>query len=112
MIELLRLSDLTNAAHYPQTVLNAIRQSVAILDEAYGLDRTRDGDGGLMLIAETAEEVQSLIQSLPWGDLPEYVEVVDSEFIRALYIVSSERSIELYLRRAYATKQMMEGLQE
>lgn len=110
MIEILRLSDLTKAAHYPQSVVDAIRQSVTILDEAYGIERTRDGDGGLMMIAEMAEEVQKIIQSLPWGDVPEYVEAVHSDYIRSMYLINNDRSIEVYLPKEWATQAMKEAM--
>jgi hypothetical protein len=110
MIEILRLSDLTSIKHYPNAVIETIKRSVEILDNAYGAERTRDGDGGLELIVESETELKNVIQSLPFGDLPEVVDEIHERFIRAIYLVSNERSISVMLPKEWATSQMSEVL--
>lgn len=112
MIEILRLSDLTRITHYPQVVVDTIRKSVAILDDAYGKDRSRDGDGGLELIVEKEEELANLIQSLPYGDLPEFAEVIHQDFLHAVYIVSNERSLDVFTPLEWATQAMKEAMSQ
>ena len=110
MIEILRLADLTKITHYPHAVVDTIRKSVTFMDAAYGNDRTRNGDGGLELIVETAEELQALLQTLPWGDVPETAEEIYPDFIHAIYILSNDRSISVSLPKKWATKAMLEVL--
>ena len=110
MIEILRKTDLTSITHYPKSVVDTIRQSVSNLDEAYGADRTRDGDGGLELIVETEDELRALIQSLPYGDLPESAEELAPDFIHAVYVVGNERTLDIFTPKKWATKSMLEEL--
>jgi hypothetical protein len=111
MIEILNLSDLAKITHYPRAVVETIRQSIINLDTAYGTDRTRDGDGGLELIVESEEELQSLIQTLPYGDTPECSEVIHRGYIRAVYVINNNRTIDVSLPRAWATQNMLEVLE-
>ena len=108
MIEILRQSDLVKITHYPKAVVDTIRESVRILDEAYGADRARDGDGGLEFVVESQEELQALLQTLPFGDCPEFAEEIYPNFLRVLYIISNERTIEICLPKEWATKSMLE----
>ena len=111
MIEILRQSDLAKVAHYPKSVVDEIRKSVAILDEAYGTDRTRDGDGGLVLIAETEADLFRLIQSLPWGDIPEVAELIDG-YVHALYLINNDRGLDIFTPKEWATKSMLEVMEK
>ena len=112
MIEILRLSDLTRITHYPKEVVEAIRKSVTLLDSAYGVTRTKEGDGDLEIIVETEAELQALIQSFYWGDVPEFAELVHQDFIRATYILTNDRGIEVYLPKEWATQAMKEVMEK
>ena len=108
MIEILRKSDITRITHYPKAVIETIRESVRILDEAYGTDRTRDGDGGLEFVIEKEAELQLLLQTLPYGDCPESAEEIYPDFLHVMYLVSNERTISVSLSKEWATKSMLE----
>ena len=110
MIEILRQSDLSKIAHYPKSVVDAIQQSITILDENYGTDRTRDGDGGLDLVIETESDLQSLMQTLFWGDVPEFSEIIDG-YVHALYLVNNDRGLDVFLPEEWATKGMKEAME-
>lgn len=112
MIEILRLSDLTKVTHYPHAVIETIRQSIVTLNEAYGADRTRNGDGGLELIVESEDELSTLLQTLPYGDLPEFAEVIHQDFLHAVYVVSDDRTIDVFLSKEWATQSMLEVMKK
>jgi len=112
MIEILRQSDLGKIAHYPHPVFERIRKNVTFMDAAYGADRTRDGDGGLELVFESEAELQPFLQTLPWGDSPETAEEIHPNFIHAIYIISNDRSISVSLPKKWATKSMLEVLEQ
>lgn len=110
MIEILRLSDLAKITHYPHAIVDTIRQSVINLDAVYGSSRTRDGDGGIEVIVESENELHALLQTLPFGDMPESVEVIHQDFLRAIYLINNDRSIDFFLPKEWATKKMLEVL--
>lgn len=110
MIEILRLSDLAKITHYPYDVVETIRQTVINMDSVYGSSRTSDGDGGIELIVESEDELHALLQTLPFGDIPESVEIVHQDFLHAIYLSNNERSVDVFLPKEWATKNMLEVL--
>ncbi len=110
MIEILKLSDITQVTHYPKAVVDTIRQFVLNMDTAYGSDRSRDGDGGVELIIESEDELLNVLQALPYGDTPESAEVVHRDFLHAVYIIHNDRSISIFLPIQWATTPMREVL--
>ena len=110
MIEILRKIDLARVAHYPREIVETIQNSIVRLDREYGTNRTRNGDGGLELIVESEEELCTLLKTLPFGDIPESVEVLHRDFLHVVYLISNERSISVCLPKKWATKSMLEVL--
>lgn len=89
----------------PVSVFTELVRSVAILDYEYGENRDYRVHGGYSLIAETAEDIREAKNYVDYESHPaEWVTSIDkvSGYLSALYILSNDFSIMLYLPAAVA----------
>ena len=91
-------SQLVELNNLSVEVIESIRETIAILDEAYGEERDIELDlGGYALIAENIIDIEILKQDKLQGLIPEYtdvIEVVNGEnYISSLYLISSDYAI-------------------
>jgi hypothetical protein len=99
--ELLKISNLN------KTMQKSIQSDIKILDENYGINRDIDKDlGGYVVILDVAEDITELNKSIKLSikeDIFEYAIIVDN-YIKALYILSSDFAVVLYIRKSIAPK--------
>ena len=96
----------------PISVFTELVRGTAILDYEYGENRNyRKDDGGYSLIAETAEDVEEIKKYVDYEThLCEWVTSIgkDSGYLSALFIMSNDFSIMLYLPSAVAPDVLLE----
>lgn len=97
MKKFISVKDL-NSVYLPITLQKSIFETLQILDNCYGKNRTDEQLGGYVLIVESNEDLSSLkdifkepIESV----MPEIVQRVDNNYIKALYILSSDFSVTI-----------------
>lgn len=70
-------SQLVELDNISVEVIENIRETIAILSEAYGVDRDIEIDlGGYVLIAENIVDIEVLKQEKLKGLIPEYTDVI------------------------------------
>ena len=113
MIKLGTLKDLDKYTCTLSEVKESIAETLTILDENYGAERSIDADlGGYVLIIETQADINELHASAKLDlteDIYEYVENV-GEYLKVLYLLSSDFAVVVYIRRDIATAEILAGL--
>ena len=113
MIKLGTLNDLDKYACVLSEVKESIVETLTILDENYGAERSIDADlGGYVLIIETQTDINELHAASKLDlteDIYEYVESV-GEYLKVLYLLSSDFAVVVYIRRNIATAEILAGL--
>ena len=101
------------AAKLPDSVFTELVRGIAILDCEYGEDRDYRNYGGYSLVAETADDVLSVKNYVDYeSHLCEWVTSIgkDSSYLSALFIMSNDFSIMLYLPAAIAPDAILREL--
>lgn len=112
MVGTMRETD-TLAEKLPDSVFTELIRGIAILDCEYGEDRDYRNYGGYSLIAETLEDVLSVKNYVDYeSHLCEWVTFIgkDSGYLSALFIMSNDFSIMLYLPAAIAPDAILREL--
>lgn len=102
------------AAKLPDSVFTELVRGIAILDCEYGEDRDYRNYGGYSLVAETADDVLSVKNYVDYeSHLCEWVTSIgkDSGYLSALFIMSNDFSIMLYLPSAVAPDILLEEVE-
>ena len=95
------LKDL-DEAHIGDWDLNmALHNYLSVLDENYGQDRNiYEDDGGFAIIIEDEEQLQEASAHVDLeGDIYEYIEEINENYICMLKLCNNEFSIMIYIRK-------------
>ena len=98
----------------PRRVADEVLCGLAVLDSEYGEDRNYFETGGYSLIAETEEDLlqarkifDDRIHSCEWA-----TRLGDSGYCSALYLLSNEFSVMLYIPIALANDDILENVED
>jgi hypothetical protein len=113
MIKLGTENEFFKIANLNKTMQKAIQGDIKILDENYGAERDIDKDlGGYVVILDVAEDITELNKSIKLSikeDIFEYALIVDN-YIKALYILSSDFAVVVYIRKSIAPKNIFKDI--
>ena len=98
MKKIYKESQLEELRNYPIEVIKSISETIEILDDNYGENRSIDNDlGGYIVIVENIVVIEILKQDKLQGLIPEYTDVIEcSEGVNwtsSLFLLSSDFSI-------------------
>lgn len=98
----------------PQRVIGEILRGLAVLEAEHGTRRDYFSSGGYSLIADTSEDLAKArevfddrIHKCEWA-----TKLSDSGFCSALYLLSNEFSVMLYIPIALANNDILENMEE
>lgn len=101
-------------SYLPQTVVGEVVRGLAILEAEYGLDRNYYEVGGYSLIADTHDDLSRAREI--FDDRKHYCEwstkLGDSGFCSALYLLSNEFSVMLYIPISLANEDILENMED
>ena len=93
IINIWKKQDLELVKELPTEVLATIEDTIEILDEDYGTERTTEDLGGYVAIVDKAG-IKQLKQKQLNGIIPEYIDEIEgAEYISALFLCSNDFSI-------------------
>lgn len=97
MINILRKDELASLDFLPREVAEVLENTLDVLNEAYGEERTLTDDGGYICIVETLEEVIKIKDEILKGLLYEFSDLIykDEEMVyhSTLYMLSNDYSL-------------------
>lgn len=98
----------------PQRVIGEVLRGLAILEAEFGIERDYFSSGGYSLIADTSEDLAKAreifddrLHKCEWS-----TKLGDSGFCSALYLLSNESSVMLYIPIALANDDILENMEE
>ena len=106
------LKDL-DEAHIGDWDLNmALHNYLSVLDENYGQDRNiYEDDGGFAIIIEDEEQLQEASAHVDLeGDIYEYIEEINENYICMLKLCNNEFSVMVYIRKVLCSDDILECL--
>ncbi|WP_195336306.1 hypothetical protein [Paraclostridium bifermentans] len=93
IINIWKKQDLNRVKELPIEVLSSIEDTIRILDENYGEERTVEDLGGYVVIVDEAG-IEEIKQYKLKGIAPEYIdEIEETEYISVLFLCSNDFSI-------------------
>lgn len=96
---ILKKQDLDLVTNLPKEVQSAIEETIEILDENYGTERTAEDLGGYVTIVDKAG-IKELKKHQLKGIIPEYIEEIEgAEYISALFLCSNDFSIVVICKK-------------
>lgn len=99
IINIWKKQDLDLVKEIPKEVLSTIEDTIEILDENYGTERTSEDLGGYVAIVDKAG-IKELKQYQLKGIIPEYIDEIEgAEYISALFLCSSDFSIVVICKK-------------
>ena len=100
MIKIGTVKEMDKIKTLPIKVVEAIKDSLVILDEAYGAKRNIEGDlGGFILVIENKKDIEAVkkMNLDIYKDIPEYVDkmLISSEemWVKALFLLSNDYAV-------------------
>lgn len=100
------------AIKLPRDVFNALFKSTVLLDYAYGPNRSYRASGGYSLIAETADDVESMRNAVDFTTHPcEWADRI-GDYVSALYLLNDDFSIVLFMPLPIAPEILLQELEE
>lgn len=96
----------------PEPAYTELVRSVAVLDAEYGEGRDWLTDGGCCVIVETADDLPALKQSIDYDLHPCEWATKQGEYLTALYIISNDYAIMVFMPIAAAPKAILEDLED
>lgn len=99
----------------PECAIGELLRCTAVLDAEYGAERDNLKSGGYTLIAETAEDVQTIKNTIDYDIHPcEWAEIIgkNNEYISALYLLNDDFSVVVLLPSAVAPEAVRKELEE
>lgn len=97
-----------------QKVLGEILRGLAVLEAEFGIERDYFSSGGYSLIADTSEDLAKVreifddrLHKCEWA-----TKLSDSGFCSALFLLSNEFSVMLYIPIALANDDILENMEE
>lgn len=100
------------ASRLPDEVFTELLRSAAVLDSEYGEDRDPCESGGYSIVAETADDLPALLETVNIDSHPcEWaMRVGSSGFISALYVFSNDYAIMVFMPQAIAPQTILNEL--
>ena len=100
--------------YLPKTVVGEVIRGLAVLEAEHGLDRNYLEVGGYSLIADTPDDLSRAREI--FDDRKHYCEwstkLGDSGFCSALYLLSNECSVMLYIPINLANEDILENMED
>lgn len=99
IINICKKQDLELVKELPTEVTSAIEDTIEILDENYGTERTAEDLGGYVAVVDKAG-IKELKQHQLKGIIPEYIDEIEgAEYISALFLCSNDFSIVVVCKK-------------
>lgn len=99
IINIWKKQDLNLVKELPTEVLSTIQDTIEILDEDYGTERTTEDLGGYVAVVDKAG-IKQLKQKQLKGIIPEYIDEIEgAEYISALFLCSNDFSIVVVCKK-------------
>ncbi|WP_428818119.1 hypothetical protein ACQR2L_19220 (plasmid) [Clostridium butyricum] len=102
MIELVHLGEIKKVDMLPREVQETVESILIILDEAYGESRTKNDDGGYVIVAERKEDFKAIEKNSylnPNNVIVEYADKIECSngeiYINSLILCNNDYSISL-----------------
>lgn len=90
IINIWKKQDLNLVKELPIEVLFTIEDTIEILDENYGTERTSEDLGGYVAVVDK-DGIEELKQDKLKGIIPEYIDEIEgAEYISALFLCSND----------------------
>ena len=108
------VSEIRNLKNlFPIEVLGQLFVCTAILDDAYGEERDYLRSGGYSLIAETAEDLQGIMEVIDLNTHPcEWADRLDDEYLSALYLLNDDFSVVVFMPITVAPPALLKELED
>ncbi|MBH6946633.1 hypothetical protein I6A93_02860 [Clostridioides difficile] len=99
IINIWKKQDLHLVKELPTEVISTIEDTIEILDENYGTERTAEDLGGYVAVVDKAG-IEELKQHQLKGIIPEYIDEIEgAEYISALFLCSNDFSIVVVCKK-------------
>ena len=99
IINIWKKQDLDLVKELPTEVISAIEDTIEILDENYGTERTAEDLGGYVAVVDKAG-IEELKQHQLKGILHEYIDEIEgTDYISVLFLCSSDFSIVVICKK-------------
>lgn len=99
IINILKKQDLGLVKELPPRVISTIEDTIQILDENYGTERTAEDLGGYIVVVDKAG-IEELKQYQLEGILPEYIDEIEgTDYISVLFLCSSDFSVVVICKK-------------
>ena len=99
IINIWKKQDLELVKELPTEVLATIEDTIEILDENYGTERTTEDLGGYVAVVDK-DGIEELKQDKLKGIIPEYIDEIEgAEYISALFLCSNDFSIVVVCKK-------------
>ena len=99
IINIWKKQDLELVKELSTEVLSIIEDTIEILDENYGTERTIEDLGGYVAVVDKAG-IEELKQHELRGIIPEYIDEIEgAEYISALFLCSNDFSIVVVCKK-------------
>ena len=99
IINIWKKQDLDLIKEIPTEVLSTIEDTIEILDENYGIERTAEDLGGYVAVLDKGG-IEELKQHQLKGIVPEYIDEIEgTDYISVLFLCSSDFSIVIICKR-------------
>ena len=100
----------TLPSHLPKRVVSEILRGICVLDCEYGAPRDYLSVGGYSLLAETKEDAETALYDIN-GPCEWATRIGNTGYLSALYILTDDYSIMLYLPISAAIKSILDELE-
>lgn len=104
MIELLNLKEMNKVSKLPKEVQNNIEGILTILDESYGEDRSKNDDGGYVIIVEEKDDFKVIENNTHINIdnvIVEYIDLIEYRngkvYTNSLVLCNNDYSISLII---------------
>lgn len=99
IINIWKKQDLGLVKKLPLAVKSTIEDTIEILDENYGTERTSEDLGGYIVVVDKAG-IEELKQHQLKGIVPEYIDEIEgTDYISVLFLCSSDFSIVVICKK-------------
>lgn len=108
MINILRKDELACLDFLPREVVEVLENTLDVLNEAYGEERTLTDDGGYICIVETLEEIIKIKDGILKGLLYEFSDLIykaeELVYHSTLYMLSNDYSLTVVTKNELTEK--------
>ncbi|AXU29705.1 TPA: hypothetical protein ACKONR_000632 [Clostridioides difficile] len=99
IINIWKKQDLGLVKEIPLGVISTIEDTIQVLDENYGTERTAEDLGGYIVVGDK-DGIEELRQHQLKGIVPEYIdEIGGTDYISVLFLCSSDFSIVVICKK-------------